>query len=197
MSTATATAAVEEAPAPKVGSKKKLIIIALAAVLLLAAIGGGALFFLKKSQAVDEDGEEVAAAAPEHETPVAPTFVPLDPFTVNLVDREAERYAQVGVTLAITDPKVGDAIKTFMPAIRNNILMVLAHKSSAELLQRDGKTMLAEEIKQETARALGYTVGPPPGSDDDPARKKKSKKSKRGAPPAPIQAVYFSNFIVQ
>ena len=30
-----------------------------------------------------------------------PAFVPLDPFTVNLADREAERYAQVGITLEL------------------------------------------------------------------------------------------------
>jgi flagellar FliL protein len=38
-------------------------------------------------------------------------FVPLEPFTVNLADREAERYAQIGMTLEIEDAKVGDQIK--------------------------------------------------------------------------------------
>lgn len=194
MSTATATA--EAAPAPKGGGKKKLIIIIAAAVLVLAAAGGGALLLLKSKAAHDEDSEEAVATAPEAEPKVAPTFVPLDPFTVNLADRETERYAQVGVTLAIEDSKVGDAIKTFMPAIRNNILMVLAHKTSGELLQRDGKDQLAQEIRRETARALGYAVAE---ADDDEAAapRKKGKRSKKGPPPSPITAVYFSNFIVQ
>ena len=52
--------------------------------------------------------------------------MPLDPFTVNLADRDAERYAQVGMTLELADPKAADLLKAYMPAIRNNILLVLA-----------------------------------------------------------------------
>ena len=49
----------------------------------------------------------------------------------------------------------GERIKLFMPAIRNNILMVLAHKRSSDLLEREGKEKLAAEVLHETERALG------------------------------------------
>jgi flagellar FliL protein len=194
----TATVAGDAPVAPKSG-KKKLIIIVVAVVVLLAAAGGGALFFLKKKAHADDEAsaeDESPAAVAKVDPKVPPVFVPLEPFTVNLADKEAERYAQIGVTFAVADSKVVDSIKVFMPAIRNNILMVLAHKTSAELLLRDGKDQLAAEILRETSRALGYEVADPKDevADDD---KPKKKRKKQDAEPLPIKSVYFSNFIVQ
>ena len=89
--------------------------------------------------AVDLPAAEHAApkAAAKHDPKAVPAFVPLDPFTVNLADRDAERYAQIGITLEIEDAKLADQIKNYMPAIRNNILMVLSHKTAGELLERE------------------------------------------------------------
>jgi flagellar protein FliL len=209
----TATAAPDAGAAPAKGGKKKLFIIIGAVVALLLVAGGGAVFYLKSkaaaAAAAEEGGEadghkEKKAKAPAQvrDPKTAPTFVPLDPFTVNLADRDAERFAQVGLSLEVDDPKQGDAIKAFMPVIRNNILMVLAHKTSTELLQRDGKEKLAREIQRETARALGIEVDDEdeeevekPGSEDKPKKKKKKKKS--AAQDLPVTAVHFSNFIIQ
>ncbi len=204
MSTAAAAA---EAPPPAAKGKKKLIILIAAAVLLLGG-GGGAAFVLLKKKPAAEDGDEAAhvekaepKAKAKHDPKHPPAFSPLEPFTVNLADREVERYAQVQVTLELDDAKTGDNIKNFMPAIRNNILMVLAHKTSAELLTAEGKTRLAGEIQRATSRALGVEVDEP--EDDDEAAadsadaKPKKKKKKRAEPALPIVAVHFSNFIVQ
>ena len=207
MSAAAATAT--DAPAPAKG-KKKLILIVAALVLVLVLGGGGvaALLTMKKNAAAAADGEDGSAAAPvnsqvAHDPKAVPTFVPMDPFTVNLADREAERYAQVGLTLEIDDAKTGDRIKAFLPAIRNNILMAIGDRTAAELLSREGKTKLAEKIRLETARALGYEV-----PDDDEAaaaadkdadsKASKKKKTKKPAPAVlPVKAVHFSNFIIQ
>lgn len=208
MSTAaTATEAPVAAPAK---GKKKLIII-IAAVLAVVLIGGGAgAYFMMKKSAVTEaaaaEGEEGGSshAAPKTGTRKddahTPVFVPLDPFTVNLADREAERYAQVGVTLQIEDSKVGDQIKLYMPAIRNNILMAIADRTAADLMGRDGKTRLAQRIARETSRALGYEVEDEPaeGADDEAAGAKPARKKRKSAgEPLPVKAVHFSNFIIQ
>lgn len=192
------------APAPK--GKKKLIIIIAAAVLLLGGGGTAALLLMKKkAHAADEEGgEEVAAQVDEkakpkagkHDPKAVPTFVPLEPFTVNLADRETERYAQVSLTLELDEAKTADQIKSYMPAVRNNILMVLAHKTSEQLLGREGKTQLAEEIRRETARALGVEVDDP-DADEGASAKKAPKKKKKAPAPLPVTAVHFSNFIVQ
>ena len=141
--TAAATEASDAVPA-NAGPKKKLIIIGAALAVLLAAGGGGAWYFLKKraaaaaAAAAEADGEGGAEQkdAAEHKAAKAdvkhaPTFVPLDPFTVNLADREAERYAQVGITLELTDAKAGDLLKPYMPAFRNNILLALGSNTVA------------------------------------------------------------------
>ncbi len=202
-----ATAEVTDAPIPKAAGKKKLIII-IAAVLLLVLGGGGAAVFMMKKKAAAEaeaDGEDAAethaVAEPvkkeEHKNP--PIFVPLDPFTVNLADRDAERYAQVGVTLELDDAKVGEQIKLYLPAIRNNILLLLAHKTAGELLTREGKLQLAQEIRRETMLPLGITM---PVDDEEAAHTAAAdsgKKKKKKKPPVvyPVKAVHFSNIIIQ
>ena len=128
-------------------------------------------------------------------------FVPLDPFTVNLADKESERYAQVGVTLEIDDAKTGEDLKVYMPAIRNNILMVLSHKTAAQLLTREGKEKLAQSILYAAVRPLGYEIDEDEDEDaaaaEAPAAPKKKKKKKRAPSNLPVTAVHFSNFIVQ
>lgn len=208
------TATADAAPAAK-GGKKKLIII-IAAALLVVLAGGGAAYFLMKKKPVegDEDGadghaqaetsEPAAKAKPKHDAKHPPTFVPLDPFTVNLADKDSERYAQIAVTLEIDDAHTADELKIYMPAIRNNILMVLSHKTAAQLLTREGKEKLAKSILYAAVRPLGFEVADDEEDADtaaaeaDAADAAPKKKKKKKAPPAlPVTAVHFANFIVQ
>jgi flagellar FliL protein len=185
MSAAAATAEPAAAPA-KGGRKKKLVLLLSAGVALLVVIGAVAAVLVAKQRAAadddsaDADGAPAAIQTAARDPKHPPTFVPLDAFTVNLADKESDRYAQIGVTLEVADASTADAIKVFMPAIRNNILLVLSHKNAAELLDREGKTRLAQEIRRETARGLGLAVD-------------------NGAPAdtLPVAAVYFSTFIIQ
>jgi flagellar FliL protein len=201
MSAAAATA--PDAAAPKKG-KKKLIMI-LAVVLLLVLAGGGAAMFMLKKKHADAD-EEGGAEASEHvekktakfDPKHVPTFVPLDPFTVNLADREAERYAQIGITLEVDEAKTGDLLKAYMPAIRNNILMLLAQKSAADLLDREGKEKLAREIRREASRPLGIELEDEDEEHEEAdAKPAKKKKKKKVVVESPITSVVFSNFIIQ
>jgi len=212
MSAAAAPTVDAGAAAPVKKGKKKLIIMALIALLLLVVLGGGALFLLKKKAAQDsEAGDDASTAQAEHgskpDLKHPPTFLPLDPFVVNLADKEADRYAQVGITLEVEDAKFAEQMKAFMPAIRNGILMILAHKNSRELLDRAGKEQLAGEILRESARTMGIEVDEPEAArsekaeadDEDKPKAKVKKKARKAAPaePNPIKHVHFSNFIVQ
>lgn len=203
-----AAAAAAEAAAPPKGKKKLIIIIA--AVLLLAGVGGGGAVFMMKKKAAEaaaaaeegEDGEPAKHKAAKKDAAAPPAFLPLEPFIVNLADKEVDRYAQIGVTLEIDDPKTADQLKAYMPAIRNGILMVLAHKTSAELLERKGKEALAAEIMRETVRPLGIELEAPEAADeaaadDEDAKPKKKKKKKAPAVDNPVKHVHFSNFIIQ
>ncbi|RZL10730.1 MAG: flagellar basal body rod protein [Rubrivivax sp.] len=207
---AAATAPADAAPK---GGKKKLIIIIVAVLALLVVAGGGAAVFMMKKHAADaaaaeeggdeDSGHDAPAKKPakEHKAEgTPPVFVPLDPFTVNLADRDADRYAQVGINLQVDDPHVSDELKNYMPAIRNSILLILAHKTSEDLLNPEGKQKLAEEIRREAARAMGYDVPEPEDEEeatDDEAPKKKKKKKKKVEVYNPIVHVHYANFIIQ
>lgn len=201
-----AAAAAAEGDAPKKGSKK-LIIIIVAALVAVLLIGGGAVAFLMMKSSADhaeEQDDEHAdeaptkkkAAASKDEHAVPPTFVPLDPFVVNLADREVERFAQVGITLQIDDAKVAEEIKLYMPAIRNAVLLILSHKTSADLLTTEGKVKLADEIGREAARAMGYEIEDPEEEEPEDTSKKKRKRKKVESY-NPITQVHYANFIIQ
>ena len=212
------------AAAPGKKGKKKLVILLAVALVVVLAGGGGAVFFIKKKahDALQAQGDE--GAAPAGEPAVArrdakhpPIFLPLDPFVVNLADREAERYAQIGITLEVEDAKFADDMKAYMPAIRNGILMILAHKTSTELLERSGKEKLAGQIQREAARSMGIEIDEPEDADadghaeapaqkagDDEATPKKSSRAtaktkvkKAKAEANPVRHVHFANFIIQ
>ena len=198
-------------PGPKRG-KKKLIVIGAAVLALLLAGGTGAVVYLKQkaaaAAAAEEDGEEAdpAAAAEARRREMAkhpPTFVPLEPFVVNLADKESDRYAQIGVTLEVEDAQFAEEMKAYMPAIRNGILMVLSHKTSTQLLSREGKVALAREIMRESVLPLGFEVrdeAPAAAASDEEELDEDGnpvvRKAKAG-PASPVRRVHFSNFIVQ
>jgi flagellar protein FliL len=208
-----AAAAADAAPAgKKPGGKKKLVLMVAVAAIVLGGAGVGALVYMKKQRAAAEaaaaeDGDSDATpakAAKKKDKGDKPVFVPMDPFVVNLADHEADRYAQIGVTLQVPDEKSSEEIKTYLPAIRNNILLLLAHKSSADLAGGDGKELLARQIRREALKAMGEEVG----DDDDavaaadgasaPAPASGKKKKHKGIPEdAPIRSVQFSSFIIQ
>jgi len=128
--------------------------------------------------------------------------VPLDPFVVNLTDRDAERFAQVGISLQVDDHKLAEEMKAYMPAIRNAVLLILSHKSSEELLSVEGKQKLAEEIRRDAARAMGYEIEDPEDEEEaakaaEASGKKKKKKKKKAESYNPIVQVHYANFIIQ
>lgn len=177
-----------EAP-PKRG--KKLLIIIIAAVLLLVVAGGGAAFFLlKKSddEHADEDTEEAKPKKKDKKKDdkvEAPVFAPLEPFTVNLVPETGDQYLQVHINLQLADPAADQAIKMYMPIIRNNVTLLLSGKKPSDLASREGKEKLAAEIRD----SINDTIAPPKFN-------KKGKKVESGDPP-PIKDALFTSFIIQ
>lgn len=194
--------------APKKG-KKKLIIIIVAVVLLLAIAGGGALFFMKKKQAEEEAAAEGDGTAHVEKKPkkekkkedkhALPVFVPLDPFVVNLADREVDRYAQIGITLQVEDAKVADEIKAYLPAIRNNILLLLAHKTAEELMTADGKEKLARQVLRQSVLPMGIELEDEDEVEAEPVEpgKKRKKRQYDSIDDSPVKAVQFASFIIQ
>lgn len=189
-----------DAPAaPAEGAKppksKKMMLIILAVVVLLGA-AAGAFFMLKPKAEIGEDGAAPAAA---HAKPGAPpTFLPMDSLVVNLSDPGGDRFAQIGITLEISDAHAADLVKAFMPAIRSGILMVVSQRTTQELLQREGKEKLARDIRREVSKPLGFEVEEDEDEVEEPPVTKKGKAKPKSAPAHnPIERVLFSSFIVQ
>jgi flagellar FliL protein len=194
---------------PKPRSKKKLVLFIAIALIALLVAGGATLVLLKvRAARAAILGESVSTAAddahpgqrdPDH----PPVFLPLDPFVVNLADRDADRYAQIGLTFEVADAEFADRLKVYMPAIRNTVLMILAQKTSADLLDRAGKEQLATQIQREAARTMGIVVAGPP----TPVAVAEAGQGGKAGPnavarraavaPNPIRHVLFSNFIIQ
>ena len=202
----------DEAATALRSKKKKFLIIGAAALAVLLAAGGGGGYYVYKKRAAEaaaaaaagaEEGGEAQAKddkaadkAVKADLKRAPAFVPLDPFTVNLADRDAERFAQVGMTLELADPKAGELLKAYMPAIRNNILLVLAGKTAGELMEHRGKVQLAAEVRAAALKPLGYEVSVPVAPSASGAARP-VLRSTEDDDAAPIRAVHFSNFIIQ
>jgi flagellar FliL protein len=188
MSKDAAKPAEEGAEAPPKKSKKKLIII-LAVVLLLVLGGGGAAFMLLKKGDHPEDEEsaeetEKPAKKKDKKKEAHPVFLNLETFTVNLVPETGDQYLQVMLTLEIEDAIAEPEVKAKMPRIRNDLTLLLSSKKASELLPKEGKEKLAEELKDE----INAIIEPPV----------KSKKGKAAAAPeGPVKAVLFTSFIVQ
>lgn len=150
---------------------KRGVLIAVAALIVLAAGGAGAWFFLGRTPAADGTAQ---LASPARKPGV---FVDLDPFTVNLADPGAERFAQVGLVVELADGALVEPLKQDMPRLRNGILLLLSSKQSEELLTVEGKKALSAEIAALAGESAGW--------------------SSAGGRPSPVAAVHFSKFIVQ
>lgn len=172
------------APAPRRGKKLLIIIIALVVVLLLIVAGVVGLLMLKKGKGEGQDEAENKPAATAVDLSKPPIFVTLDPFVVNLAPAEGDRYLQVVLALRVSDVKVGDSLKGFMPEIRHQINLLLSSKLPSELSTPEGREALAAEI---LARTNGVLGAPGPGKG----------AAAPGAPAGPIQAVLFNSFIIQ
>lgn len=196
MSAVAAAAAPANGEAPAKPKSRKLLFIIIG-VVVLALIGAGtALFLLKKAQSEDEeDGTELTAeeehAAPLRDPKTPPTFLPLDSMVVNLADPGGNRFAQLGITLQLADAKTGEEMKTYMPSIRNGILILVSQRTAEQMLRTDGKQALTQDIMAEISNVMGYDYERPGA---EPAAQGKKKKK---AAPNPLEGVLFSSFIVQ
>ena len=176
--------AAESANAVPPRKSKKLLVIIAAALVLFLAVGGAAAFFLMKGHNNNdaEDGEVTSEKAKidkkKGAKEVAPVYVALDAFTVNLVPENGDQFLQLMISVEAADLHVGDKLKAYTPKLRNNIMMLLSGKKASELITKDGKEALANEIRDQINEIL------------EPGSKEKGED-------APVKEVLFTSFIIQ
>jgi len=133
----------EEAAQPAVEAKGKrglmkwIIVGVVVLAVLGAAVGGGLYVFNNVLGAKKE-----AAKAP----PVIGSLWSLDPFIVNLIDNNGERYLKVVMQFEVGDPSIIQELDLVKPRIRDGILDLLSSKAMTDLSDATGKQRLREEI---------------------------------------------------
>jgi flagellar FliL protein len=159
----------DEKAADAKGKKKKkpmlLIIIIIIAVILL---GGGGFFAWKMMSgksapaAQGTQGAESGAKGghgggssgghgsegKEGEVSGGATIT-LEPFLVNLADKDANRYLKTTIRILVTTPVVAKEVSesdVTMPRIRDHILSILSNKMAADITTNEGKQQLKKEI---------------------------------------------------
>ncbi len=185
----------------KPAKSKKLLVIIIAALGLVFASGAVAWYFTR--------GGHTEAA--KQQTTMAPRFIKLDTFTVNLRhdEDEGERVLQTMINLEVHDEALEERIKLYMPKIYNNLLILLSKKRASELSTAEGKQRLAQEIKMEAEAALGLRTVPVSSLVKPVAREGGAASGTTpNASPAPAEApvgesysgivsVLFTSFIIQ
>ena len=101
-------------------------------------------------------GGEAPAAGGEHGAPAAGAstvkaeglMYPIDPFTANLAQGDGpKRYIRISLVLKFTKETKKEEVDARKPQISDAIISMLNAKKPEELLKREGKEYLKEEIK--------------------------------------------------
>lgn len=176
----------DQGGAPK--RNKKLLIIILALLVLL--LGAAGAFFVLKGEDDHADDEEAAEATvakkkkDKKALAVQPIFVNLEPFTVNLVPETGDQYLQVTLSLEFDEPTAEQDVKIHMPKIRNNVTLLLSSKKASELVHKEGKEALSDDLRN----AVNDVLNPP-------------RKNRKGevirTDDGPVRDVLFTSFIIQ
>jgi flagellar FliL protein len=140
-----------DASAPT-GKKSRKLLFAIVGVILMAGGGGGAWYFLHGAAAPE------AQHAAKEEKKAPPTFVTLEPFTVNLLEENGDHYLQVGIVYQVTDGKAVDAMKSYMPVLRNRILLTLSSRHPSDIASLEGKQKLVADLVAEARQSIPGTA---------------------------------------
>ncbi len=132
---------------PKRGFKKILIM----GVLGLILVGGGLVAYVMFSDDPPAKKEAHASHAPSKNV----VNMPLEPFLVNLADKESRRYLKLKVDLEVSNEETAKELEKSMPRIRDALILLLSSKTYLDLASYQGKQQLKQEIKQKVTALPG------------------------------------------
>lgn len=176
-----------ESPEPKKVSKKKSgikkILIIVFSALLLIGLGAGVSILVVNSSNTDESEETDAASTgkkgakkeSKKEPLLPPIYVPFEkPFVVNFEENGTMHYLQIEAEIMTRDPVLLEHIKTHMPIIRNNLVLLFSSQTMSALTTREGKEKLRAQSLAELQKIMTEQTGKPG-----------------------VEAIYFTSFVMQ
>jgi flagellar FliL protein len=128
---------------PKRSIKKILIM----AVIGLFLAGGGLVAYILVVDEPPEGQEAHASQVSVHDR----VIMTLEPFLVNLADKESRRYLKLKVALEVDSEETEKELEKFQPRIRDTLILLLSSKTYLDLSSLEGKQQLKQEIKQRIA----------------------------------------------
>ena len=153
---------------PGGSDRRKLIILFAAAALLVAA--GAAAAFLFLGGGVPEGGAEQAAPRPEG------TYFVMEPeLVVSLSPDSHYRSLQTKIGVYSSNEELLEQLKRHEPMVRHHLSDVFAARTSQELLGREGRERLKQDLKAEIEARL----------------------SQVGVGDAEIEDLYFTQFVME
>lgn len=103
---------------------------------------------LLKEKDAPTDTSEAGAEQKTVEVVKKENLLPLDSFTVNLAQGEGpRRYVRLDAVLKMSDDAKAPEFEARKPQIRDTIISILNTKRADDLLKKEGKSFLKEEIK--------------------------------------------------
>ena len=106
------------------------------------------LTHLLKEQGDPALSGDAASEAKETEVVKKENLLPLETFTVNLAQGDGpRRYVRLDAVLKMSDEAKPAEFEARKPQIRDTIISILNAKTPEDLLKKDGKNYLREEIK--------------------------------------------------
>jgi flagellar FliL protein len=75
--------------------------------------------------------------------------ITLEPFLVNLADKESSRYLKTSIRILVSDAETAKTVNgsdIFMPRMRDTILSILSTKMASDIVNNEGKQKLKKEI---------------------------------------------------
>lgn len=152
-----------EAAAPKAkATSQKSPLVAVLLILNIAAMGTVAFFQYKfmdmeakrpdLTKLLQESGinanPEIEGEAQVTESVSKETLVDLAAFTVNLAQGDGpRRYVRLNAVLKLSENSEVSEVEARKPQIRDTIISILNSKRPEDILKRDGKLYLKQEIK--------------------------------------------------
>ncbi|MFC3395206.1 flagellar basal body-associated protein FliL [Brenneria rubrifaciens] len=124
--------------------RKRSVWLILLIIITLTAVGGAGVAWWMLHQ------KNAATAEQEAPPPPEPVFMPLDTFTVNLInaDNDPDRVLYVGFTLRLPDDETRTRLTNYLPEVRSRLLLLLSRQDAIALANEQGKQQLVEQIKQ-------------------------------------------------
>jgi flagellar FliL protein len=161
------------AKSPEAPARKGKLPLIIGLVVLLGGGGGGGYWWLARQKAAAATEAEAGHGAADRKAGHAAgtegeaaadggALLPLDVFTVNLADTEAQRFLRTNVQLVIdgSEEVAKEITEAKLPVIRvrSAVIELLSSQTSAALATPEGKDALKKAIAEKAAKALHHEV---------------------------------------